>query len=73
MRCMHMLHVHAPRVLGAQDFLQQLAKGAHEAVLASPLPPEAIEPLRAFADYEAFEAMMRPATADDDEVGGLGV
>ena len=36
--------------LDAQDFLQQLAAGTHEAVPASPLAPDAIEPLRAFAD-----------------------
>ena len=50
--------------LDAQDFLQQLAAGTHEAVPASPLAPDAIEPLCAFADYTTFEAMMRRAAAE---------
>ena len=60
--------------LDAQDFLQQLAKGTHEAILASPLPPEAIEPLCAFAEYQAFEAMMRRAATEEGESeGDLGI
>ena len=55
--------------LDASDFLQQLAKGTHEAIVASPLPPEAIDPLRAFAEYQAFESMMRRAADEEDDLG----
>ena len=47
--------------LDAKDFLEQLSASTHESVLASPLPQEAIAPVRAFADYKAFEQMMRQA------------
>ena len=49
------------------------ACAAPQAILASPLPPEAIEPLRAFAEYQAFEAMMRRAANEvcneEDDLG----
>ena len=43
-----------------------------QAILASPLPPGAIEPLRAFAEYQAFESMMRRAAEEEDDAD-LGI
>jgi len=40
-----------------------------QAIVASPLPPEAIDPLRAFAEYQAFESMMRRAADEEDDLG----
>ena len=50
--------------IDAGGFLQELAANSHEAIIASPLPPDAIEPVRAFADYKAFEGMMMRAASD---------
>jgi len=50
--------------LDAQDFLTQLSANTHESVRASPLPQDAIDPLRAFADYDTFEHMMRHAASE---------